>query len=455
MNDSSDEPPPIHEPPELERPAAFIATEKELDEQLPVSARRGDRDPYAAWRHRDYSLYSVGSFIASMGAQLQSVTIGYELAQRAGDARSAAFILGLVSLVQALPVMGLALPAGHLADQFDRRRIVLIGLLFTAAGSIVLAWLSLTQHSLPFIYGCLFFIATAQALMRPAQQALVPQLVPSEVLPNAMTWSSTRWQIASVAGPALFGPALLLLKNPAWIYLLDGVAMMSFFAFLLFVRAQPRQRDGEPMTWASVLVGARFVWNSPLILATITLDMFAVLLGGAVVLLPVYAEHILYVDATGLGWLRAAPAIGALIMAVSIAYMPPMQRAGKVLLWSVMGFGAATIVFGFSRNFWLSMLALFFTGAFDAVSVVVRHTLVQLLTPDAMRGRVSAVNSVFISASNELGGFESGVAARFLGLVTAVVAGGVGTIIVVAATALKWPQVKQLGALEDVEEMKQ
>jgi len=219
------------------------------------------------------------------------------------------------------------------------------------------------------------------------------------------------------------------------------------------VKGRPQVRSTEPASLAALLAGARFVWSSKLILATLTLDLFAVLLGGAITLLPVYAEHILHVDETGLGWLRAAPALGALVMAMTLAHLPPMRRAGAALIWAVAGFGAATVVFGFSTNFWLSLGALALTGAFDNVSVLVRHSLVQLLTPDHMRGRVSAVNSVFIGASNELGSFESGVVARFFGPVFSVVAGGIGTIIVVIATALKWPEIRQLGTLESAARM--
>jgi predicted MFS family arabinose efflux permease len=286
--------------------------------------------------------------------------------------------------------------------------------------------------------------------MRPAQSALLPQLVESRDLANAVTWNSTRWQIASVAGPALLGPILFWLKRPAYVYAMEAFFLFVFWLCLLFTRPRPQERSNEPLSLEGISAGVKFVFGTRLMLATLTLDLFAVLLGGAIALLPVYTEYILQVDETKLGWLRAAPALGAVVMALALAYFPPMQRPGRALLWAVTGFGAATIVFGFSKIYWLSFVALALTGAFDNISVVVRHTLVQVLTPDAMRGRVSAVNSLFISASNELGGFESGAVARFFGPVFSVVSGGVGTIITVWLSALKWPEMMRLGRLDEI-----
>jgi hypothetical protein len=278
----------------------------------------------------------------------------------------------------------------------------------------------------------------------------LPQLVESRDLTNAVTWNSTRWQIASVAGPALLGPMLIWLKKPAYIYAIEAFCLFSFWLCLLFTRPRAQERSRETLSLEAVSAGVKFVFGTRLMLATLTLDLFAVLLGGAIALLPVYTEHILRVDETKLGWLRAAPAIGAFIMALGLAYFPPMQRPGRALLWAVTGFGAATIVFGLSKTYWLSFVALALTGAFDNISVVVRHTLVQVLTPDAMRGRVSAVNSLFISASNELGGFESGLVARFFGPVVSVVSGGVGTILTVWLSAWKWPEMMRLGRLDEL-----
>ncbi len=454
---------PAYEPPDPERAATAAPTTVELDTESPVGDQRAGHDPYAAWRFPQYRFYLFGSFLAALGGHLQATTIAYEMARRAPNAKESAWIVGLISLIQGIPVLVLALPAGQLADRLDRRKIVIAGYTSLIPGSVLLAYLSLNAAPLTQIYGCLFLIAVAGAMSRPAQSALLPQLVPPDVLANAVAWSSTRWQIASVLGPGLFGPALALAGRyvlpehaPAYIYLLDAGCAACFLMCMLAIRMKPAERTLQPLTldelfaWEELVAGARFVFGTPLILATLTLDLFAVLLGGAVALLPVYAQYILHVGPTGLGWLRAAPSVGAVIMALLIAYLPPMRQAGKALIWAVIGFGVATIVFGLSKNYWLSLFALALTGAFDNISVVVRHTLVQLLTPDAMRGRVSAVNSVFIGASNEFGGFESGAVARAIGPVASVVIGGIGTIVSVIAVALKWPQVAALGRLNDV-----
>jgi MFS family permease len=295
------------------------------------------------------------------------------------------------------------------------------------------------------MYGLLGLGAVFQAFGWPARSAVVMQTVPTEHFGNATTWSSSGFQIASVAGPALGG--LILLKSAPAAYLVDAVCQGAFAFFLSLLVLRPALRSSEPANWKTVSAGIRFVQEHPMILAIITLDLFAVLLGGATYLLPVYAA-ILHISAVGYGWLRASPAIGAFIMAMVMAHRPPMKHAGGGLLLAVTGFGLATIVFGLSKNFWLSLLMLGLTGAFDNVSVVVRHTLVQVLTPDQMRGRVSAVNNIFIGASNELGGFESGATARFFGPIASVVGGGIGTIGVVLAVMFIWPQVRRYGSLQ-------
>lgn len=446
---------PAYETPDPERVSTASPTEPELESESPVSEKA--RDPYAAWRYPGYRSYLAGSFLAALGGQLQATTIAYEMALRAPNAREASWIVGMIALVQAIPVLLFALPAGQLADRLNRRKIVLAGLIFLIPGSLVLAYLSHHNASLPQVYLCVFCIAVAGAMSRPAQSALLPQLVPMEALANAVTWSSTRWQIASVLGPALFGPALIWLGRPALIYVLDALCLFFFFVCMLFIHPRENVKTSSRLTWdvlwnrEDIVAGARFVFSTRLILATLTLDLFAVLLGGAVALLPVYAEHILHVGPAELGWLRAAPSAGAVVMALTLAYLPPMRRAGLALIWAVVGFGVATIVFGLSKTYWISLVALACTGAFDNISVVVRHTLVQLLTPDEMRGRVSAVNSVFIGASNELGGFESGAVASRFGPMASVVFGGIGTIITVGFTTLKWPEIARLGRLDQVQ----
>jgi MFS family permease len=445
----------IRETPEDDRPSGAIVDVSDISHQIEADqSGQGARshDPYAALRIRDYRFYAIGSFIAAMTGQMLDVAVAWEISERVGQvagSRDAALALGYVGLVLALPVIFFALPAGHVADRFDRRRVTLITLCLTAIGSVALAGISYTNAPVSWVYACIFLLGVSNSFRGPALGAMLPQLVPDELLANAVTWNSSRWQTASMIGPALGGILIAATHSYVAIYLLQALGTVLFIAFLLPVRPRKIERSQDGLSWESVLAGLRFVRSSNLILATLTLDMFAVLLGGAVMLLPIYARDILNVGAAELGWLRAAPAVGALLMGLALAHLPPMRRAGSTLLWAVAGFGVATIAFGLSRNYWFSLAILFLTGVFDNISVVVRHTLVQVLTPDNMRGRVAAVNSVFIGTSNELGGFESGVAAKFFGPVASVVGGGIGTIVVVAGTALKWPEVRRLRRLED------
>jgi MFS family permease len=378
-----------------------------------------------------------------VGTRIQSVAIGWEMYQRTGDALA----LGLVGLAQALPTMLLALPAGYLADRYHRPRLVMLSLALMAATSLILAVLSSSQGSVTLMYVFLFLDAAAVILGRPARVAIMPQLVPAAVFPNAVMWNTSLNQLTAVVGPALGG--LVVAINVPSAYVLAAVSSLIYLLML----ARLHLSDGSKVTGAdplkALVEGVRFVWNKRIILSMITLDMFAVLLGGAVYLLPIYAQDILNVGPSGFGWLRAAPALGALAMALSMVYLPPMQHAGRTMMWSVAGFGMATIVFGLSESFWLSFAMLFLTGAFDNVSMIVRQTLIQLLTPDVMRGRVAAVNSIFIGASNELGGLESGLVAHYWGPVFSAVSGGIGTLLVVGATALASPELRNYGPLTD------
>jgi MFS family permease len=280
-----------------------------------------------------------------------------------------------------------------------------------------------------------------------ARSSFFPTLVPRESFANAVTWNSSIFQVSCVLGPAAGGFLIVRFGFP-FIYTLDAICALIFFLLVVpiaKIREAPRV---TARAWHSLAEGIRFVFSKKVILATITLDLFAVLLGGATALLPIFADQLLHCGPIGLGWLRAAPAIGAFVMAVLIAYLPPMRHAGRTLLWCVSGFGLATIIFGASKWFWLSLAMLFLTGVFDSVSVVVRQTLVQLLTPDAMRGRVSAVNNIFIGTSNEFGAVESGLTAAVFGPVVSVIAGGIGTILVVIAVASIWPETRRIGALD-------
>ena len=381
--------------------------------------------------------------LALIGTRIQSIAIAWEIYQRTGQALS----LGLVALAQALPVISFALPAGYLADRFRRRHLLLLSLVGMTLTSLGLAVLSYTEGSITFMFVLLFLDTTAVTLGRPARMAIVPQLVPNAIFPNAIAWYTSLVQIASVLGPALGG--FVVAVNVPLAYVLAAVSSVLSIVTFLGIELPPGPKEIERASLRTVLAGIEFVRNNRIILVIISLDLFAVLLGGAVYLLPIYAKDILQVGATGFGWLEAAPAAGAFCMALLLAHLPPMQRAGRTLLLAVGGFGLATIVFGVSTSFGLSWAMLFLTGALDNISIVVRHTLIQLLTPNNMRGRVSAVSSIFVSASNEFGGFESGLVAHWLGPVFSVVSGGIGTIVVVVITALAAPELLSFGALQD------
>jgi MFS family permease len=404
-------------------------------------------DPYLALRYGDFRLFVAGRFIITLGEQMLIVAIGWELYNRTHSALA----LGLVGLVQIVPVLLFSLPAGQIADRFNRKNIALVAQSAMAVGAALLAILSATQGAIPLVYGALALLGTATAFYDPAVSSLLPQTVPAEVFASAATWSSSSWQFAAVTGPALGGFIIAITGHATAVYVLDTLACAIYFCLLLVMRSRQASYTREATSLDALAAGVGFVWRTKIILATITLDLFAVLLGGATTLLPIYAENILHVGPVGLGWLRAAPSIGAVIMALSLAHLPPFKKAGWTLLLAVAGFGVATIIFGVSKNFPLSFLMLGVLGALDNISVVVRSTLILLRTPDEMRGRISSVNSIFVGSSNQLGGFESGVAAAIFGPVLAVVGGGIGTILVVIAVAWIWPEVRQLGRLTTVE----
>lgn len=409
-------------------------------------------DPYAAFRFPDYRFYTVGSLVVLIGVQVQSVAIGWEMYRRTGEALA----LGLVGLVQAIPMFALTLPAGYLADRFNRRAVVMVSLVGTTLTSLLLAWLSYEQKSIAWMYGILFLDAAALSIGRPARQAMLPQMVPPQVLANATAWRSSAFQVAMVCGPAVGG--FVVAWNVTSAFLISA-ASTAIFAVLLTQLKFPYAAQSAartPLTLESMLAGIGFLKRHRLMLAAISLDMFAVLLGGATYLMPMFAKDILRVGPTGLGWLNAAPAAGSFCMAMVLAHAPPLRNAGRKLLWAVAAFGVATILFGISQSFWLSLAMLFLTGMFDNVSMVVRHTLMQLLTPDYMRGRMSALNSMFIGTSNEVGGFRAGLVAQFFGPVISVVAGGVGTLMVVGATAWASPSLRRfddLNATRPLEEV--
>jgi MFS family permease len=409
-----------------------------------TSAVQERHDPYAAFRHRDFIFYFVARVLAVLGGEAANVAVGWDLYERTHSTLA----LGLVGLVAGLPVILLALPGGHLADSFDRRRISSITGILIAASATGLAAVSYWKGPVVLTYACLLFGGIVLAFNYPARSALLPQVVPLDTFANAVTWNSTAFLASAAIGPAFAGIVIAKTNSATPVFLSDAALSLVFVVLVAAIRGEQPAPTGERMTLASLAAGVHFVRNTGVIFAAITLDLFAVLLGGATALLPVFAKDILHVGADGLGWLRAAPSVGALLMALLIAHLPPMRRAGRKLFLSVAGFGAATVVFGFSKSFALSLAMLFTLGALDAISMVIRSTLVQVRTPDVMRGRVLAVNGMFVDTSNELGGFESGALASLIGPVASVVAGGFGTLVVVAAIMRKWPELARLDSLQ-------
>jgi MFS family permease len=414
--------------------------------------------PYAVFENRDFRFYIVARFIASLGQQMLAYAVGWELYARTHSLLT----LGLVGLVQMLPMVVCTLPAGHVADSFNRKKIILTTTLLVATASLALMLISLLQAKVFWIYFCLVVIGGARTFLWPASAAFLPSLVPRHQFARAVTFSSGTFQLSSIAGPMVGGALITFasrfLEHPAaTVYALTALASLVCFTLILLVRIDHKVEKRQPVSFKSLAVGFKFVFENKIILGTITLDMFAVLLGGATSLLPAYAKDILKTGPGGLGLLGAAMPIGAVICMFIIAHRPQMQKAGRAMLLSVAIFGVATIAFGFSKWLWVSFLLLAVCGAVDNVSVIVRQTLVQILTPDEKRGRVSAVNSLFIGTSNQLGEFESGMAAYLFGpvignsnstgAVISVVTGGIGTILVVLAVAWIWPEIRKYGRL--------
>jgi MFS family permease len=403
----------------------------------------------AAFRYPNFRHYLAARFLTTCSSEMQSVAVGwqvYELTHRPLD-------LGLVGLAQFVPGVCLFLIAGHTADRVRRRRILQVCYAAFALCSLLLLIFSLQGIRSPYpIYGVLLLNGTVRAFNMPASQAIVPLLVPREHFPNAVAWNSSIFQTATIAGPMVGGILYGVTGRAVIVYGCAAVSYLIAFVFLGRMELPATQRRETPAASpAVVLEGIKYIWRNPLILGAISLDLFAVLLGGAVALLPVYAREILKIGATGLGILRSAPGVGAVIMGIVVAHWPLRRRAGATMLWCVFGFGLFTVVFGISRNVALSLAMLLLVGASDTVSVIVRHVMIQLATPDEMRGRVSAVNMVFIGASNEVGQFESGITAQWFGTVPAVVLGGLGTIVIVVLWSWLFPTLRRLDRLGPAE----
>lgn len=395
-----------------------------------------------AFRHRAFALFWGARVCSMLAIQMQVVAVGWQVYDMTGDPLD----LGLVGLFQFLPTLALVLPAGHVVDSHDRKRVLLGALSVEMVAVAALLLLTLAGALSPLlVFAVVALIGAAKSFEGPANQAILSATVPVEDLPNAVAWHSSAVQVAQISGPALGG--LLYIAGPAVVYGFSTAMLLLSVALIMAMRPRPVTMTRRAMNWTTLLAGADFIRSRPEILGAISLDLFAVLLGGATALLPVYARDILHVGPWGLGLLRSAPALGALVMAMVITRWGVQRRAGRWMLVAVAGFGGATIAFGLSADPVLSFLALLVVGATDQVSMFVRQTLVQLSTPDDMRGRVGAVTSLFIGASNQLGEFESGTLAAALGVVPAVVLGGIGAVGLAGAWAWLFPALRRIDRL--------
>jgi MFS family permease len=398
-----------------------------------------------AFQFPNFRWYMIARFLVTVSSEMQSVAVGwqvYEFTHRPFD-------LGIVGLAQFLPGILLFLIAGHIADRVARQRILRICYGAFSICSLLLTGLTVAGLASVYpIYLVLLLNGTVRAFNGPASQAFLPLVVPQEHFPNAVAWASSIFQTATIVGPMIGGVLYGITGSPIPVYASAASCYIIALSCMLRVPAKSQQRTQTSASLAIVLEGLTYIWRNKLVLGAISLDLFAVLLGGAVALLPVYAHEILKVGAFGLGVLRSAPGVGAVVMAIMVAHWPLRRRAGSAMLLCVLAFGVFTVIFGLSHNLALSLVSLVLLGASDMVSVIVRHTLIQLATPDAMRGRVSAVNMVFIGASNEVGQFESGLTAQWFGTVPAVVIGGLGTIVIVVLWGTLFPSLRRVDRLE-------
>ncbi|HEY6765910.1 MAG TPA: MFS transporter [Candidatus Sulfotelmatobacter sp.] len=404
----------------------------------------------AAFTHPAFVLFQIARFLIVAAMEMQAVAVGwqvYEITKRPLD-------LGLVGLAQFLPGILLFPISGHASDRYERRNVLTIcyaGFALCFGLLLALAWRGV--HSIAAIYVVLILLGTFRSFNGTASRAILPQLVPEEHFPNAVAWNATTFQIATILGPSLGGILYAVSHGPSLVYATATVTAIIALVSTLRIKPESKGRPREPMTGKTVFAGLDFIWRKKLILGAISLDLFAVLLGGAVALLPVYAREILHTGPWGLGLLRTAPGVGAAIMAVALAHRPLRGRSGPTLLWAVAVFGVLTIVFGLSRNLTVSLIALLLLGASDMISVIIRATLTQLATPDEMRGRVTAVDMIFIGTSNEFGQFESGVTAQWFGTVPAVVLGGIGTLVVIGIWSWLFPELRQAGELTSIKSL--
>ena len=411
-------------------------------------------DPYAALRFREFNIFLLARFAMVFAWSMQFIVIEWQVYSMTKDPWS----LGMIGLMEVIPAVSMALFAGHIVDQKEKRNLLIkcvLGFSVISFGLFLLSEPSLSSEfsSTAILYAIYFLVflgGIVRAFLGPTIFSLIALIVPKRVYPNAATWSSTTWQMASVLGPGLAGFSISWIGVHWSMCLIFGFSIMALICILRISRKPIlNPKIGEPV-FQSLQEGLRFVFNSKAIFGALTLDMIAVLFGGAIALLPIFAQDILQVGSEGFGVLRAAPAVGAAITMIGSTRFPIHKYAGKKLLWAVFGFGISIIVFGLSTSFWLSVFALFASGALDGISMVIRQTILQLKTPDHMRGRVASVNSMFVGSSNELGAFESGATAKLLGTVTAVVFGGTMTLLTVGFTAFISPSFRKLDLQKDV-----
>lgn len=408
-------------------------------------------DPYAALRYPEFRLFLFVRFALVFAWSMQFVIIEWEVYRLTKDPLS----LGIIGLMEVVPAISLALFAGHLVDQKEKRNLLVWCTLAFLALSVGLFYatdpaLANNSNTLYFIYGLVFLGGIVRTFINPTLFSLMSLIVPKELYPNAATWSSSIWQMSAVLGPALAGFTIFALGTHTSMFLIIGFIVI---ALIFLIQIKPKAilnpKIGEPV-FQSLREGVKFVYQTKIILGAITLDMIAVLFGGAIALLPIFATDILGVGSEGFGILRAAPAVGSFFIMFAVAYFPINKNAGLKLLFSIFGFGLCIIVFGLSTSFWLSVFALFMSGITDGISMVIRQTILQLYTPDSMRGRVSSVNSMFVGSSNELGAFESGFTAKLMGTVTAVVFGGTMTLITVVLTGVFSKKMRELDFEEEL-----
>lgn len=412
-------------------------------------------DPYAALRFKEFNIFLMVRFALVFAWSMQFIVIEWQVYSITKNPLS----LGIIGLMEIIPALSMALFAGHIVDQKEKRNLLALCIAafsLISLGLFLLTWPEFiknwsTNAVLYSIYALVFFGGFIRSFFGPTIFSLIALIVPKKIYPNAATWSSSTWQMASVLGPATAGFLIYKIDVHWTLCLVFGMVMLSLF-FVFQIKRKPilNPKIGEPVM-QSLKEGVKFVYKTKAILGALTLDMIAVLFGGAIALLPIFAQDILKVGPEGFGILRAAPAVGAFITMLITAYIPISKNAGKKLLASIFGFGICIIVFGLSSIFWISVLALFFSGVTDGVSMVIRQTILQLKTPDEMRGRVASVNSMFVGSSNELGAFESGVTAKLMGTVTAVVFGGTMTLITVVTTGLVLPSFRRLDLRKDIE----